>query len=88
MAVEGSIFENLTEVLDGKEYQGCEFHHCRLVYRGGTLPKVSHCHFSECEWVLEDAAGRTISLLKGLYHGGGSSGRKLVEATLDSIRKP
>jgi hypothetical protein len=28
--------ENSTEVIDGNEYESCEFRNCRIVYRGAV----------------------------------------------------
>jgi hypothetical protein len=81
-------FENATEVLDGNEYKACEFHNCRLVYRGGALPGIAHCNFNKCRWDFEDAAGRTITFMRGLYHGMGPAGKQLIEETFGNIGRP
>ena len=77
--------ENETVVLDGSEFVSCEFHGCRMVYRGGEHPRLQHCHFTRCTWHLEDAAQRTVLFLKSIYHSG-PGGRELVEETLRHIR--
>lgn len=80
-------FEGSTEVIDGNEYEDCEFRKCRIVYRGGPLPKMNGCAFFEPQFFMEDAAERTLLLLKGMYHSGDSM-RQLVDATIENtIRK-
>lgn len=80
------VFHNSTEIVDGNEYEACEFRQCRLVYRGGTLPRMSQCHFADCQWILEDAADRTITFLRSIYHGG-PGGKELVEVLFNNIRR-
>jgi hypothetical protein len=80
----GAKFENSTEVLDGKEYRGCEFRGCTLVYNGGPLPALIENHFIDCGWQFGEAAERTIRLLAGLYTQPGS--RQLIENTFSLIR--
>jgi hypothetical protein len=82
MATNGAAFENSTEVLDGNEYDSCEFRNCRLVYRGGPLPHIVRCHFANCEWAFEDAAERTIAFLKLMLQKGGVRLREVVETSL------
>jgi hypothetical protein len=74
-----------TVVLDGNEFVRCEFSNCKMVYKGGELPKLQRCHFLQCSWHLEDAARRTVLFFKGIYHSG-PGGRDLVEETLRHIR--
>jgi hypothetical protein len=84
-AHKGSKFDNATVVLDGHQFVECEFTGCRLVYRGGELPALQHCHFMACTWLLEDAALRAVQFLRGVYHSG-PGGKELVEDTLRHIR--
>jgi hypothetical protein len=74
-----------TVVLDGNEFNSCEFQNCKMVYRGGEHPKLQHCHFVRCSWHLEDAAKKTVLFLRSIYHSG-PGGRDLVEETLRHIR--
>jgi hypothetical protein len=74
-----------TVVIDGMEFVQCEFVNCRLIYRGGEVPKLQSCHFAQCQWQLEEAARNTIMFLRGIYHSG-PGGRELVEETLKNIR--
>jgi hypothetical protein len=86
--MEQCTFESSTEVLDGNEYKACAFRNCRLVYRGGPMPKMAQCHVAGCQWVFEDPADRTLGLLRSIYHGMGAGGRELVEMTFNNIRRP
>jgi len=76
---------NDTVVLDGNEFVNCEFDNCKMVYRGGDMPRLQHCHFVRCTWHLEDAAQRSVLFLRSVYHSG-PGGRELVEETLRHIR--
>jgi len=76
---------NNTVILDGNEFVNCEFDSCKMVYRGGEMPKLQHCQFSHCTWHLEDAAQRAVLFLRSIYHSG-PGGRELVEETLRAIR--
>jgi hypothetical protein len=77
---------NETVVLDDSEFLNCEFDNCKMVYRGGEMPKIQHCHFMRCTWHLEDAAQRTVLFLRSVYHSG-PGGQELVEETLRHIRR-
>ncbi len=88
MNYQNRTYENTREVIDGNEYKGCVFRNCRIVYRGGPLPRFDSCNFDNPHFFFEDAAERTILLLKGMYHSG-YWGKRLIEATVESlIRKP
>jgi hypothetical protein len=78
-------FQDETVVLDGNEYRACQFHKCRMVYRGGEFSQLIDCNCSECVWGFEDAAGRTIAFMRAIYHSG-SGGKELIEGTFKSIR--
>jgi hypothetical protein len=76
---------NETVVLDGTDFSWCQFEDCRMVYCGGELPRLQHCHFVRCSWHLEEAAQRSMYFLKSIYHSG-PGGKDLVEQTLRQIR--
>jgi hypothetical protein len=78
----GQTFTGTTEVLDGNVYDHCTFTNCVLVYRGGDLPQMTHTRATGCQWRLEEAAGRTLTLLKGLAQSGGLDGEKFVRGLL------
>lgn len=81
-------FRQTTEVIDGNTYERCKFVECKIVYRGGPIPIFSGCNLERCAWVFEEAAKRTIALLKGINSGMGPGGRQLVEQTIQEIRTP
>ena len=78
---------NDTVVLDGGDFEQCEFDGCKMIYKGGEMPKLQRCSFTRCTWHLEDAARRSILFLRSIYHSG-PGGRELVEETLRQIRVP
>jgi hypothetical protein len=81
-------FSGTTEAIDGNQYENCVFKNCALVYRGGELPTIAGCTFDDCRWEFDEAAMRTLVLLRNLYHGMGTNGQKMVEQTLNTIRIP
>ena len=82
----GTEYKDVSEVMDGNTYNRCTFTNCRLVYRGGTVPFLRQCSFYRCSFSWEDGARRTLDFLKGIYHGFGENGRKLVNDTFENIR--
>ncbi len=72
-------FENQTLILDGNEFIECEIRRCNLIYKGREAVKLEHCQIAGCTWQFEDAALRTVTLLKGLYQKG-PVGKEIVEA--------
>ncbi len=77
-------FERQTLILDGNEFIECELKRCNLVYKGREAVKLEHCHIAGCTWQFEDAALRTVVLLKGLFTSG-HLGREIVEAIFKNI---
>jgi hypothetical protein len=77
--------KNESIVLDGNEFIDCKFQGCELIYRGGELPKLQRCDFTQCSWKLDGAAKQTILFLRSIYHSG-PGGKDLVEGTLRHIR--
>jgi hypothetical protein len=88
MHVTKKTFTNSTEVLDGNRYLDCTFEGCKLVYRGGELPHITSCQFNNCSWQFEEAAERTVSFMKHIYHGMGLGGAALIDSTFEAIRRP
>ena len=86
MKYERQLFEGGTEVLDGNEYEACEFRNCTLVYNGGKLPELVQCKFYEVRWQFGDAAGRTLDLLGAIYRGGGG-GPVNVQRLFEEIKR-
>ncbi len=84
----GETMTDATEVIDGNQYNDCRFTNCKLVFRGGEIPRISGCHFENCQWQFDDAAERTLLFMRQLYHGMGTGGAQLIEATLSQLRQP
>jgi hypothetical protein len=80
-------FTEVTEMLDGNAYERCAFIRCKLVYRGGPIPRLRHCTFEDCALVWDDASERTINFLRGLQEGMGVLGTKIVDDTFAYIRR-
>jgi hypothetical protein len=78
-----AVLENQTVMLDGNELHHCELRRCTLIYKGQAAVKLEHCHLVGCKWQFEDAALRTVEILKGLYVSG-QHGKEIVE---DIFRK-
>jgi len=84
----GKTISKSTEVIDGNHYVDCRFENCTLVFRGGEVPRITGCHFENCQWQFEDAAERTLLFMRQLYHGMGAGGAQLIEATMAQLRQP
>ena len=82
MQFHGSSYENDIVELDGNDYDHCDFRHCVLVYRGGSPPRFARCSFMQSSFRFDDAAGKTLSFLTSLYHGGF---KEYVEQTFAKI---
>jgi hypothetical protein len=81
MKAKRCTFRNAIIQVDGHKYRGCRFEDCQLVYSGGALPSMVGCEFHRCRWNLDDAAGRTLRLMKAMVERGGAM-RALVERSL------
>lgn len=82
MIHEMALFESSTETIDGREFKACEFRNCQLIYHGGPV-KMVQCHFVNCQWIFEEAAGRTVEFLRSMLGGGmGPRGQVMAEAIL------
>lgn len=68
-----TIFNHETVVLDGENFEDCEFRDCRMVYAGGELPHFGNCRFEGCDWKFDEAAGRTLAHLKLIWSVGGKA---------------
>lgn len=80
---QNATFRDDTVELDDNEFEGCEFHNCRLVYRGTASVKFRGCSFFGYRLVFEGAAQNTLGFLSTLYH---SKFRKDVDAIFKEIR--
>jgi hypothetical protein len=48
---------------------------------------LENCTFDNVTWSFSGPAANTVNFLRALYHGAGEGGKKLVEDTLQNIRK-
>ena len=48
---------------------------------------MSNCSFENVSWTFEGSAALTLEFLRGLYHGAGEGGKKLIENTFEMIRR-
>jgi hypothetical protein len=67
---------NETILLDGQNFTGMTFQDCEFVYAGGELPELRDNQFTGCMFHFEDAAARTLTLMRWLAEADG--GRELV----------
>lgn len=85
MAVQkNKSIENQTIILDGSEFDHCELRDCTLVFKGQEQVKLEHCRISGCTWEFEDAALRTVMMLKGLWQSG-NAGKEIVETIFRNV---
>jgi hypothetical protein len=73
------LFEDQLVALDGTLFEGCHFRNCTLLYAGGSMPGFSDCAFEGCGWQFEEAAGRTVMLLKAMAAAMGSDGPVMIK---------
>jgi hypothetical protein len=81
-------YDDCTVRLDNNEFIECEFNRCRLEFAGEGPVSLIRCKFSNVSWHLVGPAQNTIHFLRGIYHGMGDAGHKLVESIFDNIRAP
>jgi hypothetical protein len=82
-----SVFRDAAVELDGDEFRGCQFFNCRLIYRGGSPPKMAHCKFSQSKFEFLDAARHTLDFIRAIYHGMGPGGQEIIELLFWEIRR-
>ena len=79
-----SRFANAKVEIDGNVFIDCVFDNATLVYRGGAVPTFEGCSFRAPMFLgFEDAAGRTIGLLRAMYSGGM---KPLVDTAIQAIQ--
>lgn len=83
MQFQCTTFHNAFIILDGNEYDGCQFENCYLVYRGSTPPAITNCSFPRSTLAFEGEAAHTLTLLHTLHH---SEYPPTIEQTFDNIR--
>ncbi len=73
--------------LDGNSYTACRFIECELVFAASGPVALAENQFLRCRWVFEGAAADTVTFMRGLYHGAGEGGRRLIEETIEDIMR-
>jgi hypothetical protein len=73
--------------VDGQEFIKCTFQGCDMVYSGGVTPRMQNCELVDCRWGFDGAALRTIMFMTALYADFGEGGRRVMEETLENIRR-
>ena len=86
MRIEDSVFENVTQHLDGNEFIRCSFIDSELIFSAERPVSLVGCSFRNVRWTFAGSAELTIQFMTGLYHGAGKGGRKLIESTFQNIR--
>jgi hypothetical protein len=85
--VEDSTFAHEPVQMDGNTYRNCRFEQCTLIYSGGEIPRLENNSFTECRWVFDGAALRTMAFLRDLNYYGAAGGRALVDSTFETIMR-
>ncbi|HBX8267998.1 MULTISPECIES: hypothetical protein [Klebsiella] len=80
---ENKTFANETIFIDAKEFIGCTFTECQIVFYGFRMPIVQGCFFDRCDWRLTGAAQETLIFLKQMNFGEGDNNP--VKKFLDDI---
>lgn len=82
--IEGKQFGVEQVVLDGKNFERCEFHGTEVVFEGLDSFSLQHCSFHSPRFSFSKYAANTIAVLTKMYEDGAF--RPLVENTLQNIR--
>lgn len=85
-----TAFHDMPVNVDGNSYKSCTFGpNVILVYSGGDVPGMEHCRIHPpARWEFEDAAQRTLTQLRNIYHGYGDWGKQVIDETFEKIRQP
>jgi hypothetical protein len=87
MKSQGVTFRKERVRLDFNEFKNCAFHDCEMVYGGYGPVSMSDCEFGNVKWVFVDAAANTVQFMAGMYRGAGEGGRRLIEQTIEDIKR-
>ena len=85
MTFRNQAFTDTTVDLDGNEYFQCKMTRCKLRYRATGPFTLESSTLTECQWVFDEAATRTLQFMAVLYKLGF---KDQVEAIFDQIRSP
>lgn len=78
------IFRDQIVHIDGGRFTDCEFHNCTITYSGGEEPQLYNCKFVGEKFRFEDAAMRTLSLLKA-FASNGSGMQNIVRGAFPDL---
>jgi hypothetical protein len=59
-------FTGQSVILDGNNYEECNFTNAKMVYKGGDLPNLRRCNFGGGTFTMDGPAGRTLQFLQAL----------------------
>ena len=76
-----STISNLSMDVDGSECIGTTFRQVRLIYKGGKLPTLTDCQFSECQLRLNCPDERKEPFL-AVIRGAGAGGQELADTSV------
>ncbi len=84
---QGCSFKYVGIELDGQEFIDCHFEQCRVIYRGGPLPRFGGKNqFVGCQILFLDAAGATMEMLKLFARNGNTEMvRQIFESLMGSM---
>jgi hypothetical protein len=83
--ITGRIFADQEVRLDGREFVGCNFRNCKLIYGGGLPFLLGGNEISDCNFEFVGPALNTINTLRMLQHSGMDP---VVEVVMETIRAP
>ncbi len=66
MRIKDQTFFNDVVILDGNEFDSCNFTACKVVYRAEHPTALRDNSFEDCEFIFEGAARLTMGFLKGM----------------------
>lgn len=72
--------------MDFKNFEGCKFEDCSLIYHGYGPIGMNGCSFFNVRWSFADAAANTLSFMSALYVGAGQGGKDLIDQTINNIK--
>lgn len=67
-------------VLDGGEFDNCDFFEVQMLYSGGMPPQFTNCRFNEATFTFDGAANNTVLFLRSM--AGFSTGMRPVVESL------
>ena len=71
--------------LDGREFVGCTFERCKLIYGGGLPFFIGGNAINGCNFEFTGSALNTLNTLRMLHHSGMG---EVVDAVMTGIRAP